>query len=156
MIATAALDEVPSLKNEVPSLKKEQRAERFSAILKRHSIPTHGAATQIAKEIGVSDATVSAWMRGSMPRDPDVFFAFCDRFDIDPYWWTNGQARPRDSLDSEKLVRAFLLVENWAIKNQITVTVEQKALLVAKCYDDPSGADVYLESMAPFFKNKVM
>lgn len=131
--------------------KKEQRADRFAAILKRHGIPTHGAATQIAKEIGVSDATVSAWMRGSMPRDPDVFFAFCDRYDVDPHWWTNGQARPRDSLDLERFVRASVLVEGWMASVGATVTTEQKALLIAKVYDDPAGADAYLESMAPFF-----
>jgi len=133
--------------------KKEQRADRFAAILKRHSIPTHGAATQIAKEIGVSDATVSAWMRGSMPRDPDVFFAFCDRYDVDPHWWTNGLARPRDSLDLERFVRAFTLVEDWISKAGVTVTAEQKALLIAKTYDDPTNAADYLESMAPFFRN---
>lgn len=132
--------------------KKEQRAERFAAILKRHSIPTHGAATQIAKEIGVSDATISAWMRGSMPRDPDVLIAFCDRYDVDLYWWTNGQPRPRSSLDPERFVRALVLVENWIAREGVTVTAEQKALLIAKVYDDPTSADQYLESMAPFFK----
>lgn len=133
------------------AMKKEQRAERFSAVLKRHSIPSHGAATQMAKEIGVSDATVSAWMRGSMPRDPEVLFAFCDRYDVDPYWWTSGTARPRTSLDPEKFVRAFVTVENWVSKMEASCTIQQKALLVAKAYDDPSGIDEYLESMAPFF-----
>lgn len=142
---------VVAMSDDASEVKREQRSERFKAVLKRHGIAEHGAQTAIAKQVGVSDATVAAWMRGSMPRDPEVLFRFCDTYDVDPYWWTNGQSRPRDSIDSEKLVRSFSRVREWKSANQLTLSNEQEALCAAKVYDDPAGADAYLEQMAPFF-----
>ena len=131
--------------------KRTQRSARFRAVLKRHGIAEHGAQTAIAKEGGVADATVAAWMRGSMPRDPEVLHRFCDVYDVDPYWWVSGQPRPRDSIDSEKLVRSFKTVCEYRDANHLNLSVEQTALLCAKVYDEPANAQSYLESMAPFF-----
>lgn len=142
---------VVAINDEASEIKREQRSERFRAVLKRHGIAEHGAQTAIAKEVGVSDATVAAWMRGSMPRDPEVLFRFCDCYDVDPYWWTSGQSRPRDSIDTEKLVRSCKTVYEYCEANGLKVSQEQMALLCAKVYDDPAGAQAYLEQMAPFF-----
>jgi len=142
---------VVAMKDEASEIKREQRSERFRAVLKRHGIAEHGAQTAIAKEVGVSDATVAAWMRGSMPRDPEVLFRFCDIYDVDPYWWVSGQSRPRDSIDSEKLVRSFKTVHEYRDANGLKLSVEQTALLCAGVYDDPANAQGYLERMAPFF-----
>jgi len=132
--------------------KKEGRAERFKSILKRHGMPSHGAATAISRQLGVSDATASAWMKGSMPRDPEVLFLFCDVYDVDPYWWTDGKERPREGLDTEKLVRTVKMLEEFKEKESLVMSVEQTALFIAKCYADPVSAPEYLESMAPFFR----
>ena len=142
---------VVAINDETSEAKREQRSERFKAVLRRHGIAEHGAQTAIAKAVGVSDATVAAWMRGSMPRDPDVLFRFCDVYDVDPYWWTSGQSRPRDSIDSEKLVRSFITVNEYKEAHNLILTTEQTALLTANVYDDPAGAQSYLEKMAPFF-----
>ncbi len=142
---------VVAINDEASEVKREQRSDRFRAVLKRHGIAEHGAQTAIAKEVGVSDATVAAWMRGSLPRDPEVLFRFCDVYDVDPYWWVNGKSRPRASVDSEKLVRSFSAVREWKTANQLTLSNEQEALCAGKVYDDPAGADAYLEQMAPFF-----
>ena len=142
---------VVAINDETSEAKREQRSERFKAVLRRHGIAEHGAQTAIAKAVGVSDATVAAWMRGSMPRDPDVLFRFCDVYDVDPYWWTSGQSRPRDSIDSEKLVRSFMTVNQYKEAHNLILTIEQTALLTANVYDDPAGAQSYLEKMAPFF-----
>lgn len=142
---------VVAIDDETSEIKREQRSERFKAVLRRHGIAEHGAQTAIAKAVGVSDATVAAWMRGSMPRDPEVLFRFCDVYDVDPYWWTSGQSRPRDSIDSEKLVRSFITVNEYKEAHNLSLTAEQTALLTANVYDDPAGAQSYLEKMAPFF-----
>jgi transcriptional regulator with XRE-family HTH domain len=142
---------VVAISDETSEAKREQRSERFKAVLRRHGIAEHGAQTAIAKAVGVSDATVAAWMRGSMPRDPEVLFRFCDVYDVDPYWWTSGQSRPRDSIDSEKLVRSFMTVNQYKEAHNLILTAEQTALLTANVYDDPAGAQSYLEKMAPFF-----
>jgi len=142
---------VVAINDETSEVKREQRSERFKAVLRRHGIAEHGAQTAIAKAVGVSDATVAAWMRGSMPRDPDVLFRFCDVYDVDPYWWTSGQSRPRDSIDAEKLVRSFITVNEYKEAHNLNLTAEQAALLTANVYDDPAGAQSYLEKKAPFF-----
>lgn len=145
---------VVAMNDEASEIKREQRSERFRAVLKRHGIAEHGAQTAIAKEVGVSDATVAAWMRGSMPRDPEVLFRFCDCYDVDPYWWTSGQSRPRNGIDTEKLVRTTHTVDAFVTAHDLNLSLEQTALLIAKCYDDLANAQSYLESMAPFFSKQ--
>jgi len=124
------------------------RSDRFMSILKRHQIPKHGAQTIMAKEIGVSDATIAAWMRGSLPRDPVVLFHFCDVYDIDPYWWVNGTPRPHNGVSVEKLVRASQMVSRFLSTRNIEVGDEKMMALCAKVYNDPATAEQYLETMA--------
>lgn len=140
--------------NEESLIKREQRGERFHAILKRHQIPTHGAQTIVAKAIGVSEATVAAWMRGSLPRDPEMLIRFSDEYDVDLYWWVNGTARPRDSLDGEKLVRHAAYLRDYIDKRGLMVSHEQRALMLAKIYNQPEIADEYLDEMAPLFASR--
>lgn len=127
---------------------RDARADRFMSILKRHQIPKHGAQTIMAKEIGVSDATIAAWMRGSLPRDPVVLIAFCDAYDVDLYWWVNGVPRPTDGLAVEKLVRANQTVSKWAQLNNLDVRDDQRMALIGKVYNDPAQAAGYLDTMA--------
>lgn len=124
------------------------RADRFMSILKRHQIPKHGAQTIMAKVVGVSDATIAAWMRGSLPRDPVVLLTFCDAYDVDLYWWVNGVPRPADGIAVEKLVRANQTVNHWAEINNIDLKDDQRMALIGKVYNNPSQATEYLESMA--------
>lgn len=123
------------------------RSERFMSILKRHQIPKHGAQTIMAKETGVSDATIAAWMRGSLPRDPVVLITFCDIYDVDLYWWVNGSPRPMDGISSEKLVRADQTVRKWTDMHGINIEDGRRMVLVAKVYNDPAMAQEYLASM---------
>lgn len=123
------------------------RSQRFMSILKRHQIPKHGAQTIMAKEVGVSDATIAAWMRGSLPRDPVVLITFCDIYDVDLYWWVNGTSRPMDGVSSEKLVRATQTVRKWTDMNNIDLDEDKRMVLVSKVYNDPARAQEYLESM---------
>ena len=124
------------------------RSSRFMSILKRHQIPKHGAQTIMAKEIGVSDATIAAWMRGSLPRDPVVLIQFCDAYDVDLYWWVNGVPRPADGIAVERLVRAGQTVDGWASMNGIELRNEQRMALIGKVYNDPASSKNYLEDMA--------
>lgn len=135
-------------------IKREQRGERFHAILKRHQIPTHGAQTIVAKAVGVSEATVAAWMRGSLPRDPEVLIRFTDVYDVDLYWWVNGVSRPRDGIDGEKLVRLAAWLRDYIDSRGLVVSHEQRGLILAKIYDDPSKADELLDQMAPLFMKR--
>jgi hypothetical protein len=128
--------------------KRAARSERFLSILKRHQIPKHGAQTIIAKEIGVSDATIAAWMRGSLPRDPVVLINFCDAYSVDLYWWVNGTPRPHGGVAVDKLVRSFQTVSKFLSSRSIVASDEQVMALCAKIYNEPSNTEEYLEMMA--------
>ena len=127
---------------------KAIRSERFMSILKKHQIPKHGAQTIMAKEIGVSDATIAAWMRGSLPRDPVVLIRFCDTYDVDVYWWVNGTKRPIEGVAVDKLVRSFQTVSKYFADRSIEVSDEQRMALCANIYNKPIKAREYLEKMA--------
>jgi len=131
---------------------KKKRAERFLQVLERHQIPLHGAQTRLAKQVGVSEATIAAWMKGSLPRDPVNLIKFCDEYDVDIYWWVNGESRPRMSLDIEKLVRAGRKVDVFAEDHELTLTNEQRTLLMGNVYKNPKEAEDTLATMARFFQ----
>ncbi len=133
---------------------KDLRAERFMQILERHHIRSHGAQSVIGRKIGVSSATVAAWMKGSLPREPATLIKFCDEYDVDIYWWVHGQIRPRMSLDIERLVKAGLKVESFAKAKSLKITDEQKMLLVGDVYQSPAEADAKLASTARFFQTQ--
>ena len=73
-------------------------------------------------------------MKGSLPRDPVNLIRFCDEYDVDIYWWVNGEIRPRMSLDVEKLVRAGRKVDLFAEEHDLTLTNEQRTLLMGNVY----------------------
>ena len=142
--------EEPRTDNEVHEKKK--RSQRFLQVLERHQIPLHGAQTRLAKTVGVSEATIAAWMKGSLPRDPVNLIRFCDEYDVDIYWWVNGEIRPRMSLDVEKLVRAGRKVDLFAEEHDLTLTNEQRTLLMGNVYKNPKEAEETLATMARFFQ----
>jgi len=131
---------------------KDLRAQRFLQVLERHMIPVHGAQTKLARRLGVSEATIAAWMRGSLPRDPVNLINFCDQYDVDLYWWVSGEARPRMSLDYEKLVSAGKTVDAYIKEHGLLINGEQRSLLMGDVYSDPKNAEQILNSASRWFK----
>jgi len=130
---------------------KALRAERFSNILLRHKLPRHGAASIIAERLGITPATVSAWTRGSMPRDPVLLFLFCDTFDVCPYYWTNGVARPADKIDAGRLIKADKDLALAVTQFKTEVNPRQRLVLLADIYNDRCRGLERLEQLANFF-----
>jgi transcriptional regulator with XRE-family HTH domain len=127
---------------------KNNRSERFMAILKRHQIPKHGAQTVMAKVIGVSEATIAAWMRGSLPRDPATLISFCDHYDVDLYWWVTGNARPRAEIALDLWMDALDKVNTFFRAREIEVPERQKMAITVQVYNQPANADEYLDTMS--------
>jgi transcriptional regulator with XRE-family HTH domain len=127
---------------------KNNRSERFMAILKRHQIPKHGAQTVMAKVIGVSEATIAAWMRGSLPRDPATLINFCDHYDVDLYWWVTGNARPRAEIALDLWMDALDKVNTFFGAREIEVPERQKMAITVQVYNHPTNADEYLDTMS--------
>lgn len=133
---------------------KAERSERFHRFLKRLNLPVHGAATQISKKIGVTPATVSSWMQGSLPRNPQVMIKFCDTYDVDLYFWATGNPRPIDKVNPERLITAVEKVVSATQAKDLDLNMNQFSLLITECYNDPIAGDEYIERMAPLFAKK--
>ena len=138
-------------KSEAGEQKREERRERFSKILRERGIKRHGAQTLIAEQIGVSDATVAAWMRGSMPRDPEVFFKFCDNYDVDPYWWTSGKYRPRHEIDVDLIVESVEYVTQREQARGSKLTSKQRTKIAARAYKDWSNRESIVDDSLDLF-----
>ena len=132
---------------------KAQRAERFCSFLLRHNLPKHGAASMIANKLGITPATVSAWIRGSMPRDPVVLFQFCDAFDICPYYWTSGVGRPRGGMDANRLIAADRELSDAIDKEAVMLSARQRLVLLADVYNDSQRGTERLAQLAMLLRD---
>jgi len=127
---------------------KSDRAARFQGFLSRHRMPRHGAASAIADSIGLTPATVSAWIRGSLPRDPVVLFKFCDAYDVDPHYWVSGFGRPRAGLDASRLIIASGKLESSINRLGTALTERQRLVLLADVYNDTERGIDRLEQLS--------
>lgn len=135
-------------------IKRDQRAERFKGIYERHQIPKHGAQTIMAKAVGVSDATIAAWMRGSLPRDPDVLIKFCDVYGVCLHWWVEGVERPREGMDVERAIKAAQEVEAFSEDNGLELQTEHLLRLIAPIYNEEMGWREAMLRLIPFLPKK--
>ena len=110
-----------------------------------------GRASAIASAIGVSHAVATGWLNGSLPRDIETAFAFCDMYGIDLREWATGnqkdasgsqQLRERQEkivmltreferslgfqLEDEQFVVAMSLVEDELIDGNVNVSNKVK------------------------------
>ena len=60
-----------------------------------------GRASAIASAIGVSHAVATGWINGSLPRDIETAFSFCDMYGIDLREWATGNQK--DASGSKQL-----------------------------------------------------
>ena len=66
---------------------KENRAVWLNETLSARGIDAYGRAATICKDIGCSNAVASGWLRGSLPKDMELAFKFCDRYEISLRAW---------------------------------------------------------------------
>ena len=129
---------------------KNERSERFKSILMRHKLPAHGAASIIASALGITPATVSAWVKGSLPRDPVILFKFCDAYDVDPYFWVMGTGRPRTGVDASRLIEADRVLASASTQLSTSLNERQKLVLLADIYNDRDRGLRRLEQLSIF------
>lgn len=129
---------------------KNERSERFKSILMRHKLPHHGAASIIASALGITPATVSAWVKGSLPRDPVILFKFCDAYDVDPYFWVMGTGRPRTGVDATRLIEAHKVLTKVSEQLSASLNERQQLVLLADVYNDRDRGIRRLEQLSIF------
>lgn len=78
---------------------KEERRDWLNARLDE-TTKEFGRASKIANTIDVSHAVAVGWLKGSLPRDIETAFKFCDTFGIDLREWATGERK--NVVSSEK------------------------------------------------------
>lgn len=81
-------------------MNKAERSVWLDAKLGETTKP-FGRASAIANAIGVSHAVATGWLNGSLPRDIETAFAFCDNYGIDLREWATGSRK--DASGSKQL-----------------------------------------------------
>ena len=85
-------------------MNKQERSVWLGAKLGETTKP-FGRASAIASAIGVSHAVATGWLNGSLPRDIETAFAFCDMYGIDLREWSTGNQK--DASGSQQLRERF-------------------------------------------------
>tara|TARA_R110000822_G_scaffold192078_10_gene330794 strand:- start:53 stop:463 length:411 start_codon:yes stop_codon:yes gene_type:complete len=114
--------------------KKEIRAEIFNKALDAAGIPVWGRAARIVDRVGCTPASAQAWVRGSLPSEPERVIEMCDAYDIDLYLWVEFKSRKK-SEPINALLDAVIYVKDFETKSNLTLDPEQFAHLCGAYLD---------------------
>jgi hypothetical protein len=76
-------------KSPATEIKKKQRAKWLDQMLTKKGHDKYGRATRISKHLKCGMSTVQGWMRGSLPRDMELAYRFCQEYGIDMVEWVS-------------------------------------------------------------------
>jgi len=116
--------------------KKAKREMIFKDALDAAGVPNWGRAASIVKRVGCTPASAQAWVRGSLPSEPERLIQMCDEYDIDLYLWVDFKSRKKTESIGE-LLEAVIYVKDFEAKSNLTLDPEQFAHLCG-AYIDPS------------------
>ena len=114
--------------------KKERRSKIINAALDAANVPEWGRAAAIVKQIGCTPASAQAWVRGSLPSEPERLIAMCDAYDIDLYLWVDFKSRKK-SEPVNALLDSVIYVKDFETKSNLTLDPEQFAHLCGAYLD---------------------
>jgi len=126
-------------------LSKPERSVLFNNMLEKAGVASWGRATSLSTELGVSQATASGWLSGSLPRDCSSFLQCADVYGLDPYEWVSGVPRGK-ALSIEKLERILARVSRHESESSRKLTPETAAKLVVMLYSDEDKAEYLLQN----------
>jgi len=87
---------------------KAMRGEWLGEVLSARGVDAYGRAATICKDIGCSNAVASGWLRGSLPKDMELAFKFCDQYEISLRAWVYCIADGSYDPDSDSIPGARL------------------------------------------------
>ena len=114
--------------------KKERRSKIINAALDAANVPEWGRAAAIVKQIGCDPASAAAWVKGSLPSQPERLIDMCDAYDIDLYLWVDFKSRKK-SEPINALLDAVIYVKDFETKSNLTLDPEQFAHLCGAYLD---------------------
>lgn len=121
--------------------KKDQRAEIFNTALDSAGVPVWGRGAAIVKDTGCSPASAQAWIRGSLPSDPERVVQLCDLYHIDLYLWIDLKSR-NNTDPTEVLLEAIVYVKDFEDRSEINLTPNQFSHLCAAYLDKNKRANI--------------
>tara|TARA_R110002153_G_scaffold265049_6_gene427311 strand:- start:2792 stop:3253 length:462 start_codon:yes stop_codon:yes gene_type:complete len=137
------------------NITKEHRASIFNALLEKSGVPSWGRATRISDDLGISQATASGWLNGSLPRDCGALLNCADKYDIDVHEWVSGTARGK-GLNLEKLERNVQRLHEHILAHSMQLNAAQSAKLIVMLYEDEEKADYLLKNIGIFLQQNKM
>ena len=130
----------------------KERSVAFNAMLQSAGVPAWGRASRIVEACGVSNATASGWLNGSLPRDCVSLLKCCDVFDIDVYEWVTGVGRSR-GINTTKLKRNIEKVKAHETETN-TLSPDRFCTLVIMLYENEEKAEYLIDNMSVLLPEK--
>ena len=111
------------------SSKKLQISDNFSNFSERLAkVLSQSPQAVIAKRLNVSQNTISAWLRGDIPKQFGVLFGLAKEFDVDLNWLITGKSSPIDASLKEKCQLAINRLAPYIWAEIRRVQAEQEVL----------------------------
>lgn len=131
-------------------LSTEQRSEVFNKMLDEAGLPQWGRASRLSEACGISPATASGWLSGSLPRDCVSLLNCCDHFDLDVYHWVSGVGRGK-SVNVQKFERNIIRLKQYESDYpSVRLDAGKFAKLAIMLYENEEKAQYMLDNMADF------
>lgn len=124
---------------------KLERSVIFNRLVDQAGVPSWGRAKTVSADCGVSAATASGWLNGSLPRDSTSLIRCSEVYNIDIYEWVTGEKKDR-SLSQEKLKACIELLRQYETDNQLTLRADKFSDLTIMIYEDESKGKFLLEN----------
>ena len=128
-----------------PKLTKQQRSVIFNRLLEEAGVPSWGKGIRISADCGVSPATASGWLSGSLPRDCNAFLRCCEVYDISPHEWVQGVKQGK-TVTPQKLQKSVSRIRQHEIDHQITFDADRFASLTTMLCEDQEKAEFLLNN----------
>lgn len=128
----------------------EERSEVFNRMLDEAGLAQWGRASRLSEACGISPATASGWLSGSLPRDCVSLLNCCDEFDLDVYKWVSGIGRGK-SVNIKKVERNINRLKQYeADFPHAPLDAERFSQLAIMLYENEEKAEYMLDNMANF------
>jgi len=128
-------------------MNKQERSVWLDAKLGETTKP-FGRASAIASAIGVSHAVATGWINGSLPRDIETAFSFCDMYGIDLREWSTGNQKEASGSHQlrERFEKIVILAREFERSLGFQLEDEQFVLAMSLVEDEILDGNVNVSS----------
>jgi|TARA_R110000737_G_scaffold134128_2_gene165490 hypothetical protein len=132
-------------RNSVKKTTTEERAITFNRMLESAGVAQWGRASRLVEGCGVSPATASGWLNGSLPRDCVALLQCCDHFDLDVYEWVTGTGRTK-GVNTVKFKRNISRLKSFE-SGRGDLSPDQFSEMAVMLYENEDKAEFMLDNI---------